>query len=293
MQNDTWYTSLPACQTTVPCGQGTHTLRWDAGAVLLPSHPDAEAELVLAALGGEKPGCVRLAEIWGRHTDDLSVLAIWPRGVDDQVSVDWDSVPDPQQSGRAGWAALSGGSRPRLPGHQPRHRSPGQAAMQAEMERAAQRTADVLSLLALGPGFQLRLSGHVAAAHATEPTATTRPTLATALTGRLALVAEKWIGIDPDQVKASLHSGDGWGSSGMTGKGEERELTFTLPAGWLASVWACGLALVGRQLAVAVTRPGWPDAQVLALRAPGAEPVPLDVHGTAGADGNPIWEATA
>ena len=271
----------------MPCAQGRHTLRWDAGAIGMPAHPDAEAELVLAALGGEKPGCVRLAEMWGRHTDDLSVLAIWPRGGDDQVTVGWDSVPDPQQSGQPGWGMLPGGPMQR-PGRRP---SPGRAAIQAEMDRAAQRTTDMLSLLALGPGFQLRLSGHVAAAHAAEPTAANRPALEVALAGRLALVAEKWIGIDPDQVKASLRSGDGWGTASMSGRGEERELTFTLPATWLASVWACGLALAGRQLVVAVTRPGWPDAQVLALRAPGAEPEPLDVHGTAGPDGNPVWEA--
>ena len=271
----------------MPCGQGTHTLRWDGGTVQLPSHPDADAELVLAALGGEKPGCVRLAEIWGRHADDLAVLAIWPRGTDDPVTVGWDSVPDPQSPGQSGFTGLSGGAMPRLPGRQ----SSARAALQAEMDRAAERTTDLLSLLALGPGFQLRLSGQVAAAHAAEPTAATRPTLVTALTSRLALVAEKWIGIDPDQVKASLHSGDGWGSAGMSGRGEERELTFSLPAGWLASVWACGLALAARRLVVAVTKPGWPDAQVLALRAPGAEPVLVNVHGTADGDGNPVWEA--
>jgi hypothetical protein len=273
----------------VPCGEGTHTLRWDAGTVQLPSHPDAEAELVLAALGGEKPGCVRLAEIWGRHTDDLSVLAIWPRGGDDRVTVDWDSVPDPREARPPGWTALSGGRVPRLATRptRPQQLPPGRISMQAEMERAAQRTADLLSLLALGPGFQLRLSGHVAAAHAAEPA------VEAALNGRLALVAEKWIGIDPDQVKASLHTGDGWGTAGMSGRGEERELTFTLPTTWLASVWACGLGLVGRRLVVAVTRPGWPDAQVLALPAPGADPAPLDVHGTADADGNPVWEATS
>jgi hypothetical protein len=264
-----------------------HTLRWDGGSVQLPSHPDAEAELVLAALGGEKPGCVRLAEIWGRHADDLSVLAIWPRGADDPVTVGWDNVPDPQSPGQSGFPGLPGVALPRPPGRQ----SPGRAALQAEMDRAAQRTADLLSLLALGPGFQLRLSGQVASAHAAEPTAATRPALVTALTSRIALVAEKWIGIDPDQVKASLHSGDGWGSAGMSGRGEERELTFSLPASWLASVWACGLALASRRLVVAVTEPGWPDARVLALRAPGAEPESLDVHGTADGDGNPVWEA--
>jgi hypothetical protein len=113
--------------------------------------------------------------------------------------------------------------------------------------------------------------------------------LVTALSGRLALVAKKWIGIDPDQVKVALHDGEGWGACGMTGTGAERELTFTLPAGWLASVWACGLALVGRHLVVAVTEPGWPNARVLALRAPAAEPVPLNVDGAVDRYENPAW----
>jgi hypothetical protein len=265
----------------VPCGTGSHTLRWAAGTVQLPSHPDAEAELVLAALGGEKPGCIRLAQAWDRHADDLSVLAIWPRGTDDEISVSWDSVPQSQP----GATTMPGGPMLRA--------RPGHAAMQAEMDRVAQRTSDLMSLLALGTGFQQRLSGHVAAAHATEPTALTRPALGVALSGRLALVAEKWIGIDPNQVKASLHAGDGWGSSDMTGKGEQRVLAFALPAGWLASVWACGLALAGRHLVVAVTEPGWPDARVIALPAPGKEPVPLSVHGTADAEGNPAWEAAS
>jgi hypothetical protein len=36
---------------------------------------------------------------------------------------------------------------------------------------------------------------------------------------------------------------------------------------------------------VAVDRAGWPDARVLALRAPGTEQVLLDVHASAGQPG--------
>jgi hypothetical protein len=62
--------------------------------------------------------------------------------------------------------------------------------------------------------------------------------------------------------------------------------------GWLASVWACGLALVGDHLVVAVEEPGWPRARVLALREPGAPPVSLDVTGTD--DGAiPRWQAVS
>ena len=47
---------------------------------------------MLAALGGEKARCVELAEAWGRHAADLSMLAIGPRGPADEIAVSWDDV---------------------------------------------------------------------------------------------------------------------------------------------------------------------------------------------------------
>jgi hypothetical protein len=299
--NGPWFTCLPSCETEVPCGTGRHVVRWEAGSLRLPSHPDAEGELVLAALGGEKARCIELAEAWARHAGDLSVLAIGPRGPADEITVGWDEVlataqdvPGPRPVRGPGLASPPG---PTLARVSARHRQ-----MQEEMLAAHRRRTDTLSLLALGYGFQVRLSGQVAAAHAarlargrsaghggTTPLAPpegrqgVRPALVAAIAGRLAPVAEAWLGIDPDQVEVSLHDGPGWGSAGLTGRGQDRRLRVSLPAGWLASVWACGLARVGRHLIVAVQRPGWPDARVLGLRAPGAEPEPLDVH--AGPDG--------
>jgi hypothetical protein len=167
--------------------------------------------------------------------------------------------------------------------------------MQEEMERAAERRNDMLSLLALGYGFAVRLAGQVAAAHADSADATARPALVASITGRLALVAEQWLGIDPDQVASSLHYGPGWGRAELTEKQGGRRLRVSLPASWLARVWACGLALTAGHLVVAVDRAGWPDARVLALRAPGAEPVLLDVHarpqdGRDGPADAPHWE---
>jgi hypothetical protein len=265
----------------VPCGAGRHVVRWEAGSLRLPSHPDAEGELVLAALGGEKARCIELAEAWARHAGDLSVLAIGPRGPADEIAVGWDDVlataqdvPGPRPVRGPGVASPPG---PTLARVSARHRQ-----MQEEMLAAHRRRTDMLSLLALGHGFQVRLTGQVAAAHVAHGDGA-RPALVAAVTGRLAPVAEAWLGIDPDQVEVSLHHGPGWGSAGLAGRGQDRRLRVSLPAGWLASVWACGLAQVGRYLVVAVQRPGWPDARVLGLRAPGAEPEPLDVH--AGADG--------
>jgi len=301
-RNDPWYSCLPSCETQVPCGQGRHIVRWEAGQLRLPEHPDAEAELVLAALGGGKAGCVVLAEAWGRHTSDLSVLAVGPRGSADEIVVSWQDVEEAAQAGQRGGAVAFSRVRraplrrlasPPAPaaGHSARQRQ-----VQAEQERAAERWKDLLSLLALGYGFSVRLAGQVAAAHADSPDATARPALATAVTGRLALVAEQWLGIDPDEVdEVSWHDGPGWGRVELTGTGGERRLRVSLPASWLARVWACGLALIGGHLVVAVDRAGWPDARVLALRAPGAEPVLVDVHareydGLDGAAGTPDWE---
>lgn len=303
MPNDPWFNCLPGCQTQVPCGRGTHTFRWEGGSLRLPEHPDAEGELVLAALGGEKARCIELAQAWGRHTKDLSVLAIGPRGPADQIPVSWDDVASAEQADRPGGFRTGAGGPAAAALRQlaspPAAAGTGLSARrqweQEEAQRARQRRSDMLSLLALGYEFQVRLAGQVAAAHADRLTNRVRPALVAAMTGRLALAAENWLGIDPDQVVVSLHTGPGWGTTELTGRGEQRRLRVSLPAGWLARVWACGLTRVGRHLIVAVEAAGWPDARVLGLRVPGAEPVPLDVHasardGRADAADAPHWE---
>ena len=299
--NGPWFTSLPPCETLVPCGRGRHCVRWEAGELRLASHADPEAELVLAALGGDKARCVEIAEAWQRHTADLTVLGIGPRSPADEVTVSWDDVDAAGQAARSGASVLGYGAGPLA--------SPPRAAMarasiryqqyQQEAGEASQRRLDMLSLLALGTGFQIRLAGQVVAAHADrldEPDKlgrTIRSVLTAALDGRLAPVAEQWLGIDPDQVEVSLYRGTGWGSVELTGRGEQRRLRVSLPAWWLARVWACGLALTGRHLVVAVERAGWPDARVLALSAPGAELVSRSAHAVSrpsGAADAPHWE---
>jgi hypothetical protein len=298
--NGPWFSSLAPCESHVPCGSGRHVVRWEDGELRLLSHADAEAELVLAALGGEKARCVEVAEAWARHVADLTVLGIGPRGPADEILVSWDDVDAATQAGPGG---------PMAPHRPMRLASPPVAAIarvstgrlqsQRELGQLNQRRNDMLSLLALGYGFQARLIGHVAAAHddrldeEDEAGQRIRPALTAALAGRLAPVAEQWLGIDPDQVVVALHRGAGWGSVELTGRGEQRRLRVSLPAAWLARVWAPGLALAGRHLVVAVRRAGWPDAQVLALRAPGAEPMALDAHagdGPSGAPDVPHWE---
>lgn len=305
--NDPWFVCLPSCDAQVPCGPGRHVIRWEAGALRLPDHPDPEAELVLAALGGEKARCVEVAEAWGRHADDLTVLGIGPRGPADEIVVGWDDVdvaaqaspPGPGPYGRPRSARMRLASPPAAA---IARASARRTQFEEEREQVRLRRNDMLSLLALGYGFQARLIGQVVAANAgqlddpevwDERGRMVRPTLVAGLVGRLLPVAEDWLGMGPGQLDVSLHEGPGWGTVELAGSGGKRRLRVSLPAGWLARVWACGLALTGGHLVVAVERAGWPDARVLALRAPGAEPVLLDVHGSDGRPGAadaPHWE---
>jgi len=291
--NGPWFDCLPSCATHLQCGQGWHTIRWEAGELRLPNHPDAEAELVLAALGGDKPRCVEVAQAWERRAADLAVLAVGPRSPADKIAVSWFDVDAAaratQRRGQRGYLPAAGGSGrlpPRMSGPRPATAfAAGARPEQAtpDRERAARRRSDMLSLLALGYGFQVRLIGQVAEAQADRPEAAMekiRPPLVAAITARLAPVAEEWLGIDPDRVVVALHRGPGLGSAELTGRAGQRRLRVSLPAGWLGQVWAAGLSLTGRHLVVAVAQGGWPDARVLALRAPGTEPVLLDVHAT-------------
>jgi hypothetical protein len=304
-----WFESLPPAETAVPCGSGTHIVRWETGQLTLPAHPDAEAELVLGALGGEKPACVALTETWARHAADLTVLATGPRCAADPVSIGWDQVAEQRASLPGGWpqavstpaVTMPAGS---APGRRPRRLAyaaagPGIAGpgMEEARRRQVQRL-ELLELLALGTGFQFRLTGTVIAAWAergrADERAAHRPALTAALAGRFAPAARDWLGIDPDAVTVTPHEGPGWGALAVTGTGAGRRLRASLPVGWLADVWACGLAVAGGYLVVGVDQPGYPLARVQALVAPGAEPAAITVR--AGHDlraGLPAWEVAA
>ena len=278
-----WFLSLPPAQAEVPCGTQTHAVRWESGRIVLPAHPDAEAELVLTALGGGKPRCVEVAETWAGRACDLDVLMTGPRSLADQVTVGWDDAEEHQAS----WFGLphslprnhpvKGASRAGLTG-------PGRLGrLPEDLMRRVQARTEVLHLLALGPAFQFRLAGTVAAAWANGLNAAgRRPELTAALTGRLAPAIAQWLGISPDLVSATLLEtpAPSWGDLEVTGDGPDQRVRASLPVGWLASVWACGLAVVDGHLVVAVEEPGWPRARVRALAQPAAAPVSLAVTGT-------------
>jgi hypothetical protein len=341
-----WWALLPPAEAQVSCGETTHRVRWEEGRLTAADHPDAEAELVLAALGGDRSECVDLVEWWGRRSDDLEVLAVGPRSAADELTVTPESVPG-FGGIQTGWVAyaplaargfgvvrasrrfkvspapwarrLPGGSavygamlragygalraRGQAPGtigaasvasflragSGPAPMRPLRPQMQQfrnRMRRASERRTELLSLLALGPEFQRRLSATVAAAWADGGSRAAdreagQPALVAALAGRLAPAAQAWLGVDPGRVDVSPHDGGGWGRLALSGTGRDRRLSAALPVGWLASVWAAGLAVTAGHLVVTVTAAAWPQATVLAVPEPGADPVTLTVRAEA------------
>src|SRR5262249_40441359 len=75
------------------------------------------------------------------------------------------------------------------------------------------------------------------------------------------------------------------GRLALSGTGGGRRLQAALPVGWLASVWAAGLAVTAGHLIVEVRGAAWPDAGVLGVPEPGAGPVALEGRGGGGGVG--------
>jgi hypothetical protein len=116
-----WWATFGTAKAAVRCGDQQHLLRWEAGRLTARDHPDAEGELVLGTLGGDQPDCIRLLRAWGEHSDDLDVLMLGPRSVQDTLAVD---ARDAEQlrlgpAGRARYPAhpgpVPGGAGPDMP----------------------------------------------------------------------------------------------------------------------------------------------------------------------------------
>ena len=96
-----WWRGVPPAVATVSCAGREHQLRWAAGELRVPGHPDLESEKILRALAGESYACLDVLEAWQVHADDLRVLILASRGPADPVAVrleepgpDWLDRPD-------------------------------------------------------------------------------------------------------------------------------------------------------------------------------------------------------
>jgi hypothetical protein len=272
-----WWAALPPVTARVACGSGTHRLRWKDGKLTADDHSGAEAEL---ALGGTEPGCVELIRRWDARSDDLDVLAIGPRGQKDRLRLlaeerealsELTRPPPPRPSAAPGTELVASADEP---GGALRIARRHQARRHWRPDPVAEHRIELLQLLALGLGFQLRLSATVAAAWSGKPVSPDAESVLTAaLAARFAPAAADWLGADPDLVSVIRHEGPGWGELARTGD----EISAALPLIWLARIWAAGLAVVEGRLVVDVTEVTWPAAVVLAIREPGQEPERLSV----------------
>ena len=82
-----WWAAFGPAETALDCGAGRHRICWSDGTLVPVDHPDAEGELVLAALGGDATPCLDLVRLWGQHSDDLTVFSIGPRSADDKLTI--------------------------------------------------------------------------------------------------------------------------------------------------------------------------------------------------------------
>ncbi len=220
-----WWAAFGPAETHVTCGAGQHRIRWADGQLQAADHPDAEGELVLAALGGDATPCLDLASAWGKHSDDLTVLAIGPRSAADTLAFSPEIVEKITEARTApssgsglggvisslsvrritssqrggGTFAVAGArgpgwSRGRVSGYhgsRPRlprgRRSFAHAVMHWPGGDADTAHAELIWLLTLGAPFQFRLSGAVAQAWSAEGQRASRAGQATpALTAALA-----------------------------------------------------------------------------------------------------------
>jgi hypothetical protein len=129
-----WYQSFPPADAYVPCAGQWHEIQFHNGELQLPGHPDAEAELVLAALGGDIPECVEVAQAWNHRKTDVGLLMVLPRSAQDRITVSWNDV-ETFESPQRGAVTLSGGAAMSIPTSLPPNAPPRLRQMRDEALR--------------------------------------------------------------------------------------------------------------------------------------------------------------
>lgn len=216
-----WWTGIAPAQATVRCGGHRHALRWEDGALAALDHGDPTDEATLAALAGEPVPCLEILRAWTRRRADPRVLTLASRGPGDTLDIDRDELTPP-----------FGGD--------------GRGA-----------EAELLGLLALGGGVPERLQATAAATWARRLRTgharlqDTLPQLHAALYGRALATLRTWLGEPGLAIELTMADASGGRPLVRSGDG----IAVTLPFGWLAEVWARGLAVVFGRLCVAAHTP--------------------------------------
>lgn len=258
---------LPAT-AAVACQNQRHHVRWERGEFTALDHDDIEGEMALAALGGEPNRCAELVAAWQRAQRDLRVLVLASRGASDPLNPpaqeDFSGAPGMTQS--FGWASYSPLGQMRRP---PRGRStlrrvaavpmpmpgfvrPGQQYLSSANVRPGHempREDPLLQLMRLPGGLPDRLVAMVVShwvqlvADGTAP-ASASAALSVALSGRVSLAAQTWLGATGTEVDVELLPPD---APRYLRRAAGESVAVGLPFSWLAEVWLPGLThLLGR-----------------------------------------------
>jgi hypothetical protein len=116
-----WWAAFESAEAPQRCGDAEHRLRWADGKLQAVDHPDAEGELVLAALGSDTSPCLDTVMAWGRHSDDLAVLAVGPRSPSDPVTIPAAVLDEAAARGMTGQQSFGvvGGTSAMIYAHRP------------------------------------------------------------------------------------------------------------------------------------------------------------------------------
>jgi hypothetical protein len=274
-----WWRGVPPAVAQVSCDGREHELRWVAGNLQAPGHPDLDGERILSALAGERFACLDALDSWAEHGDDLRVLILASRGPADPVAV------RPGETRPSGWTGRAG--RPAAARMQ-RRRAALTAVMGGGAAASREEPQDALAMLfSLGGPMQARLTATVAAAwrerlrDGTGPADAAaadeaRPALHAALYGRVVATLRAWTGRPDLRVALTMIPESARPALARDGDG----IAVELPFGWICDVWARGLGTCWDRfcLAAAPAGDGW------ALSAVGPDlglPAPITISGPA------------
>ena len=266
MSSPPWWRGLAPVEAPVP-DVAEHRLVWRDGELHLLAHPDPDAEVALAALGGERCPCLDLLAAWDEHHTTGSILVLGARH-DAEVLTSPAASAEALAADLARWrgalASLLADARKAQDGdvldRLGAYRPPEVAA--------AQRRLDGLLMLGLDRRLQRRLQASVAAALAlSSSTSVGAAAMLTAATASRALPALR---------------GAGWtGSLGAITLGPTPGVSAdraVLPPHWTAAVWGRGVAgAVPGHVVVDVTSVTPEGAITVLAQAPGKPQVEIRV----------------
>ena len=256
-----WWRGIPPAVARVSCDGREHQLRWAAGELLAPGHPDLEGEQILGALAGQRGACLEALDAWAGHADDLRVLVMASRGAADPVRV------RPQDAAYVAPSVMGRGQAVMA-----RRRAAVTAMMIGGGLR--ERGDTLATLLSLGGPMQARLTATVAAAWRERlrdgaapadaaAAQAARPALHAALYGRVVATLRGWTGQPALKVTLTMIGEAAPPALARDGDGVAAELPF----GWISDVWARGLGTCWDRFCLAAGRRGrvgglggWPRA---------------------------------